>query len=103
MHDGDEHARLRNDRSPVLRRGNDGDDVPPKLSARSLFWWGAALAVGATFVSSLVQMTWGLYSSELQAAFFRTFGGLLGGVLSLAQFGGIALVAGAFVVRSLER
>lgn len=77
--------------------------MPPKLSAKQMFWWGSMLAITATVVHSLAQPTLWLYSSELQAAFLRTFGVFLTAILALAQMGGVALVAGAFVVRSLDR
>lgn len=69
-----------------------------------MFWWGLAVAVGSAVLTLLLQRaTTALYSSEMQAAFYQTFGELLVSLLFLSQLAGVVLVVGGLVVRSLQR
>lgn len=70
--------------------------MPPRLTARTMFWTG----VGLTVVSALVQNV-GL--ANLTYSFTGTwFVGLLLTVLQVAFTGGIVLAAGSFVVWALQ-
>lgn len=70
--------------------------MPPRLTARTMFWTG----VGLTVVSALAQNV-GL--ANLTYSFTGTwFVGLLLTVVQVGFTGGVVLAAGSFVVRALQ-
>ena len=70
--------------------------MPPRLTARTMLWTGAGLAVGSAVVQNVGLM-------NLTYAFAGTwFVGVLLTVLQVAFTGGVVLAAGSFVVRALQ-
>ncbi|WP_426308797.1 hypothetical protein [Cellulosimicrobium sp. E-16] len=70
--------------------------MPPRLSARTMFWTGVGLTVGSALVQNvgLANLTYSFTGTWLV--------GLLLTVLQVAFTGGVVLAAGSFVVRALQ-
>ncbi|WP_250447100.1 hypothetical protein [Actinotalea sp. C106] len=76
--------------------------MPPRLSARALFWWGAGLMLAA-FVATRVlwRLANGVTADGLQSILVEV-AHAISTTTTLAYSIGAALIGAAFVVRALE-
>lgn len=77
--------------------------MPPKLSARALFWWGVGLVVAGVLGNLVLPQLVARLGYSTGIAFVQSVVGLVSALVSVAHFLGAGLLAAAFTVRALSR
>ncbi len=72
--------------------------MPPKLSARSLFWWGAGVLVAALIANQVLADVVLSDQFRVDSTLTRWLSAIISALLTL----GPTLIGGAFIVRALS-
>ena len=77
--------------------------MPPKLSARALFWWGVGLIAVGTVGNLVLPPLFSRLTYSTGLIVVQSIVGVVSSLVSATTFVGAGLVAAAFTVRALTR